>query len=286
MEINVEITLTYENEEVDWKIKKEISRFLYQLKKFRTGNRFGMEFVHKINQDSKLYQQIVEFYKLHSQSVEFVCLNYEIHCSDEEFENAKAFVLCFSDYYCEEYEDITNEYDECEYCYSKEKTNTCFYAQPKGYIKKHESDYGFAGLDGTGELLLLPRLVEKLEEAGVNKKYFQPILSKRQKILGYLFVTDNILPEKSYIDGNYEFKNQCDKCGRINMTENKKEFYFQPKKITEEGIVHLKDVNKTYEFFDKYQEIIISKKVAEIIKKNVPYANFYPILGADVPDLF
>lgn len=78
--------------------------------------------------------------------------------------------------------------------------------------------------------MLLPRLVEKLEEAGVNKKYFQPILSKRQRILGYLFVTDNILPEKSYIDGNYKFKNQCDKCGRINMTENKKEFYFQPKK--------------------------------------------------------
>ena len=42
----------------------------------------------------------------------------------------------------------------------------------KGYIKKHENDYGFAGLDGTGELLLLPKLVEKLKESGVDKKYF------------------------------------------------------------------------------------------------------------------
>ena len=52
-----------------------------------------MEFVHKINQDSKLYQQIVEFYKLHSQSVEFVCLNYEIHCSDEEFDKYQEIII-------------------------------------------------------------------------------------------------------------------------------------------------------------------------------------------------
>ena len=54
----------------------------------------------------------------------------------EEFEKAKAFVLCFPEYYCEEYEDIENEYSECESCHSKEKTNSLFYAQSKGYIKK------------------------------------------------------------------------------------------------------------------------------------------------------
>lgn len=39
----------------------------------------------------------------------------------------------------------------------------------------------------------------------------------------------------------------------------------------------LKDVNLTYEFFDGYQEILISRKVAEVIKKNVPDAEFYPV---------
>ena len=131
--------------------------------------------------------------------------------------------------------DIENEYSECESCHSKEKTNSLFYAQPKGYIKKHENDYGFAGLDGTGELLLLPKLVEKLKESGVDKKYFQPIISKSKKILGYTFITDNILPQKSYIDENYKFENQCEKCERINMTENENIFYFIPKRITEEG---------------------------------------------------
>ena len=79
-------------------------------------------------------------------------------------------------------------------------------------------------MDGTGELLLLPKLVEKLKESGVDKKYFQPIISKSKKILGYTFITDNILPQKSYIDENYKFENQCEKCERINMTENENIF--------------------------------------------------------------
>lgn len=260
------------------KSKKIISRFLYRLKKYRTGNRFAGEYTYKINQDSELYKQIIEFYKSNRKDVEFICLGYDVEVLDEEFEKAKAFVLCFPEYYCEEYEDIENEYSECESCHSKEKTNSLFYAQPKGYIKKHENDYGFVGLDGTGELLLLPKLVEKLKKSGVDKKYFQPIISKSKKILGYTFITDNILPQKSYIDENYKFENQCEKCERINMTENENIFYFIPKRITEEGIKNLKDVNKTYEFYDEYREIIISKKVAQIIKENVPYAKFYPVI--------
>ena len=69
-----------------------------------------------------------------------------------------------------------------------------------------------------------------------------------------------------------------EKCGRINMTENENIFYFIPKRITEEGINNLKDVNKTYEFYDEYREIVINKKVAQIIKENIPYAKFYPVI--------
>lgn len=135
MEVNVEIVLSYNDEETDWKIKKIISRFLYRLKKYRTGNRFAGEYTYKINQDSELYKQIIEFYKSNRKDVEFICLGYDVEVLDEEFEKAKAFVLCFPEYYCEEYEDIENEYSECESCHSKEKTNSLFYAQSKGYIK-------------------------------------------------------------------------------------------------------------------------------------------------------
>ena len=119
--------------------------------------------------------------------------------------------------------------------------------------------------------------IEKLKEAGVDQKYFQPIISKRKKILGYIFVTDNILPVKSYIDENSKFENQCPSCQRINMTENKEELYYKQKQLSKEGIKALKDVNKTYEFYDRYREIIVSKKVEQVIRENVPDVEFYPV---------
>lgn len=277
MKANVQFTLTYMDEQVEWKIKKHIARFTYQLKKYKTGKRFGGKYIYKINQESELYKQIINFYDLNRKTVEFIVLNYDVIISEEELKKAQAYVLRFPEYYCEEYEDICNEYDECDACYSKRKGNTIFYAQPKGYIKKHKNDCGIAALDGTGELMLLPKLAEELQKEGIDQKYFQPVLSKSKHILGYIFVTDNILPKGSYMDGNYIVRNQCEKCGRINMTEDENVFQFQQKYITQSGIKELKDVNLTYEFFDGYQEILISRKVAEIIKKNVPDAEFYPV---------
>lgn len=56
MEVNVEIVLSYNDEETDWKVKKIIARFLYRLKKYRTGNQFSGEYTYKINQDLELYK--------------------------------------------------------------------------------------------------------------------------------------------------------------------------------------------------------------------------------------
>lgn len=277
MKIGVEFTLTYRNEEVEWKIKKYISKFLYQLKKYNTGKRFGGNYIYRINQEAELYKEIINFYNLHKSSVEFICLNYDVIVPEEEFKKAQAYILCFPEYYSEEYEDVCNEYNECDVCHKKEKEDTIFYVQPKGYIKKHENDCGIAALDGTGELILLPKLVEKLQKEDIDQKYFQPVISKSKRILGYIFVTDNILPQSSYIDDNYIFRNRCEKCGSINMEEDESVFQFQQKYITKSGVKKLKDVNLTCEFFDGYREMIISKKVAEIIKENVPYAEFYPV---------
>ena len=55
-----------------------------------------------------------------------------------------------------------------------------------------------------------------------------------------------------------------------------KHFLFHTEIITEEGIKKLKDVNKTYEFYDEYREIVINKKVAQIIKENVPICKILP----------
>lgn len=41
----------------------------------------------------------------------------------EVYQKAAAFVLNFPKKYCEEYEDIENEYKECEVCWTKVKGN-------------------------------------------------------------------------------------------------------------------------------------------------------------------
>ena len=63
----------------------------------------------------------------------------------------------------------------------------------------------------------------------------------------------------------------------VYMTENKEELYYKQKQLSKEGIKALKDVNKTYEFYDRYREIIVSKKVAQVIRENVPDVEFYPV---------
>lgn len=67
------------------------------------------------------------------------------------------------------------------------------------------------------------------------------------------------------------------KLSKVNMTENKEELYYKQKQLSKEGIKALKDVNKTYEFYDRYREIIVSKKVAQVIRENVPDVEFYPV---------
>ena len=53
---NVQFTLAYMDEQVEWKVK--------------TGKRFGGNYIYKINQESELYKQIINFYDLNRKTVE------------------------------------------------------------------------------------------------------------------------------------------------------------------------------------------------------------------------
>lgn len=275
--IKVKFTFSCDDESLN-KTNLELCQLKQLLKDYKMKEQWVGDDIYEINQNTELYQKVTNFVKNNlDETIEFIIFSFKVTMNKEEWNDAVAFKICFPKHYCQEYDDIDNEYNECSICYSKEKTDELFFAQPKGYIKKHQDDLGIAILDGTVELVMLPRLVEKLKEAGVDQKYFQPIISKRKKILGYIFVTDNILPVKSYIDENSKFENQCPSCQRINMTENKEELYYKQKQLSKEGIKALKDVNKTYEFYDRYREIIVSKKVAQVIRENVPDVEFYPV---------
>lgn len=62
----------------------------------------------------------------------------------------------------------------------------------------------------------------------------------------------------------------------MNLSENG-EYWFSARRMSKECIEYLKDVNYSYEFYDEYREIIVSKKIERIISKNVKGAVLEPI---------
>ena len=112
---------------------------------------------------------------------------------------------------------------------------------------------------------------------GVDKSFFEPVLSKKKKVIGYIFVTKSILPKHSFQDSNYGTMRQCNACGHINMEIKEPEYWYRQKTISKMGLKKLKDVNLTYEFYSDYQQKIISKKAARIILRHVKYAELFPV---------
>lgn len=164
MKIYIEFTFTYAEENVSWEIKKKVAQILYKLKiSYRRA--MGFDFIYRLDQNTELYKKVAELYKQYPEEIEFSRLSYSIDLTREEKQTAAAFVPLFPKYFCEEYEDIENEYEECSACWVKRKDDKLFYVQPKGYIKSHQNDYGMAGLDGTGEVVLLPKLVKKINRS-------------------------------------------------------------------------------------------------------------------------
>lgn len=193
---------------------------------------------------------------------------FEIKITDEDRKRAVAFIPMFPEYYCEEY----------DFCYCKERTDEPFYVQPKGYIKNHFADYGMAGIDvAGGGILLLPNLINQMINEGVDKKFFQSVLNKRKKIMGYTYISKNILPKASMRDMSYKYLGECPLCGAVKLKKRKNEYYFLTKTINKDALEYLQDVNFTYEFYDEYREIVVSKKMENIISKYVEYAEFIPI---------
>lgn len=181
--IKVKFTFSCDDESVN-KTNLELCQLKQLLKDYKMKEQWVGDDIYEINQNTELYQKVTNFVKTNlDETIEFIIFSFKVAMDKEEWNDATAFKICFPKHYCQEYDDIDNEYNECSICYSKEKTDELFFAQPKGYIKKHQDDLGIAILDGTAELVMLPRLVEKLKEAGVDQKYFQPIISKRRKIL-------------------------------------------------------------------------------------------------------
>lgn len=277
MKIKVKFWFECENKSI--KGHRDFIDLQRELKPFRTGEKWFEYWIYCMNQEEEMYGKVVEFCK--SKLGLSLITEFTVLCSEEDRQQAVGYLLNLPENYCEEYEDIESGYKECTGCWTREKSGEPFYVQPQGYIKRHEKDYGMAGLDGTGETIILPKLAEKLIEEGISNSYLQPVLSKRKKVRGYIFVTDHILPEGAFVDSDYDKKEICPVCGHIKLSEKEGSIYkFQTKYLKGEAVEHFKDVNGTYEFFGDYRKIIVSKKVEKIIRETMGdygVRNFIPV---------
>ncbi len=280
MEIRAEFALSCENNRI--KTNKKLSILLNELKEYKQKDEWIGDAIYSIDQNGDLYKQVIEFCNNYKKDIRLIKLGYSVQVTDEDRERAVAFYPRLPVYYCEEDWERVYEYDECDFCYCKRRTDECFYVQIKGYIKNHQNDYGMAGIDRAGGgILLLPELVKKMIQEGIHEKYFQPVYSRGKKLMGYTYITDNILPEGALIDMNYKYLGKCPVCGGVKLKEVEEQYKFQPKKIKKEMLKHIRDVNFTYEFYDEYREIVVSKRVEQIIRKYVEYAEFIPIFMSE-----
>ena len=235
------------------------------------------EKIYLIEEGNPIYQQTMDVYYQYKGDVELTVLGYTVELNEEDELTAVAFSNIIPENYCEEYDDLGYEYQGCSNCEMRERSEDTFFVLPRGYIKRKQKDYGIAWLDDCHEVVLLPKLVQELKNAGLDESNFLPVFSKKKKIIGYVFDSKNILPKESYKDPNYELNKICDKCGSVTLSENEEIFIQHPKTITQEGLAQLQDINFTYEYYDGYRELIISPKVYSTIKKYVKDVSFMPV---------
>jgi len=281
MKIIVEFTLGFG--ETRKKIGEDISKELYcwrrQIKGYKTGKKILSLDFYKMNEENELYQGIVNFAKRFPEEIALEIYEYYVEYTNEEMNSAVAFIPHFTNNWCEEYDDTTIEYVECKYCYAcLSVQNEKNYIKPSGFVKTKAEDYGVLRVDTElNYFLVLPKLYEKLIEEGIPEKYFYPMISKRNKILAYELVSDNILPENSFKDENYCFRKTCTKCGSKSYEIDENKYVYSPKSISKEGLEALHEVNKTAEYFHHQQLIMVNKNVHDIIKKYDLTAQFYPV---------
>lgn len=163
----------------------------------------------------------------------------------------------------------------------KEDQRRTFFVKPEGYIKRKQSDYGVVELDGLYEKVLTVPLKNELVEHGIEEKFFQPVYTKRRKVIGYVFTSDCVLPKGSYIDGNYRVKSVCSKCGAVSLIEDDKKNIIEAPVLNRIGVRNLQDVSYTYEFYEGRRIILISPKIQKILKRCTKDVNFIPVYSRE-----
>ncbi len=281
MKVEVEFTLGFQetHKKIDDSISKKLYQIRRQIRQYKTGERILSADFYKMEEGNPLFRQCAEFAKCFPEEIDLQIYRQEVEYVENDVEKAVAFVPDFTSYWCQEYDDISMEYEECRYCHAHLKElSKAAYIRPQGFVKRESDQYGVLWVDGEYKrFMALPRLYDKLIAEGISEQYFRPAYSKSKRILAYEFVSDSVLPEKSYEDRNYFLKAQCMVCGASNYEVDERQHYYVPKTISEEGALCLKEISKTAEYYHHQPKMLINRKMHDLIKEYVPSAQFFPV---------
>ena len=239
-------------------------------------------------EDSELLEELKS---LAAQYAKYVSLNPQyiwLEYTEEEAERFVGFIpYFFRSHFCQEYDDVDSEFEECDVCYAqtafKESIlwNGKSYGKnrlimPDSYIKKHRNDNFVMQIDADAVDLISVALYENLMKLGENPSFFKSVRSKRGETLAYEFYTDVKLPKGALYCDSYVKTKECSKCGITTYLRDNR-LKYSPFFIKEEYVDMLQTVAVTTDCYFREPITIISSKLRREINQLCPDAMFLPV---------
>lgn len=248
----------------------ELYQFINKLEKYTYSS-----ISYRMPTDNILFIQAKELAKKYSNIVNF---DYSLDAKydKKDFEKAVAYVPEFKRV-CWEYDDSDVFGNDCGECGMWDQTGD-LEIKPQGSIKKYRDEYATFVNEGAGTPLISVKLYEYLCENGIDKKYLRPVYSKRDKLtpIAYQLYSDFVLPAQVVKYPQFEIKEKCEKCGRIQLLYSEPE-EFSPMTISREAVSQLQPVNMPSEYLVHFKQTIVSKQMYQLIIEKDPKARFEPI---------
>ncbi|MBE5958436.1 MAG: hypothetical protein E7254_06190 [Lachnospiraceae bacterium] len=274
MEKKVKFIIETTNYQVPWEVQHSLDRLRIKLKKY-ICDKFNYTLYYEMNIDNSLYSDVLKLMELYGNELSLQ-VQYKVEYSEEELNEAVAFIPKFTKIQLEEYgDDNLTHIEICEKC-GVSKFAEKYIANPAGKANKlNTGDYVIKCGDQIDEVYGISKYMFDNMSNDFLKIGFKPIFAKRGKEpFGYGFYGKE---EVELYNDNYIYEEQCDECNSILAEEKSKiegpcEFYVKEKLDFTNSPVYV-----SRQFYDKNQIVFIKPELYKYIIDKVKNAEFIPV---------
>lgn len=240
------------------------------------------EYYYKMNTKNPLYQKLVKNVMEAPSRLDVFPMDIELSYTEEEMHNIVAYTPKRG--YLENVEiredSFYHPFEECEKCWSIGNPIKSWITPRTRGIKKlnkvprmYELQWDLDIL----EFVSLP-MYDYLRENGISDSNFLPVFTKNNDdALAYQLYWNDVLPKGAYQDDMWEQKQVCEECGMIKMVHKTRIYEYQNKFLDMNRVSQIHDVNRVCENYGGMPNIVISKRLHDLILKADPKASFWPV---------